>query len=147
MTSSLFIAGFHSQPGRAAAEHVPEQHLWATPAKQSSSHIHTPPDTESTSKNYTLLQKQKENKYTWHSSEMEHLPAALQTEDSGDQCWAFTIPHGKTGRRERIGKRNIDLLTTGLSFDLRVPILSEASQVNGWSVVSCRKRKTTGPKG
>lgn len=77
MTSSLFIAVFHSQPGRAAAEHVPEQHLWATTAKQSSSHIHTPPDTESRSKKHTLLQKQKENKYTWHCSEREHLTAAL----------------------------------------------------------------------
>lgn len=40
-------------------------------------HTHTPPDTESRSKKYTLLQKQKENKYSWHCSEMEYLTAAL----------------------------------------------------------------------
>lgn len=47
----------------------------------------------------------------------------------GEKC--FTILHGKTGSREKIGKRNMNLLTTGLSFDLRVTNLSETSKVNG----------------
>lgn len=58
-------------------EHVPEQYLWETTAKQGSLHIHTPPDIGNRSKKYTLLQIQKENKYACHFSEMEYLKAAL----------------------------------------------------------------------
>lgn len=91
----------------------------------------------------TLLQTQKADPRNTHSSrnrEKTNTHGTAQRRSTsqqhcklstlGDKCWAFTIRHGKIGSRERIGKRNMNFLTTGLSFDLRMTgFLSEASKV------------------